>query len=293
MESGVSVQRGGEGKLITRITSPTNPKVKRLVRLRARRHRDLERAFLIEGYRELLKATSCGIPIEELYMCPELFLGNNEPALVDRIVATGARLIRLAPIPFRKAAYRDRPEGLLAVAPQFETRLAQLPPSTGSLVLVVESIEKPGNLGTMLRTADAAGVAAVVVADPATDLFNPNVVRASLGSLFAIPLASGAADEVMDWLAEQGFTVVVTSPNAATEYWEIPFSRQVAIVIGSEQYGLSSRWLDGRHPAVRIPMAGSTDSLNASTAAGILLFEAVRQRTIHEFGDRAATGDTS
>lgn len=283
MESTGAIERrpGEEWKLTAPITSPTNPKVKRLVRLRSRRHRDREGAFLIEGYRELVKAAESGIMIGELYVCRELFLGKNESTLVDRIVATGAGLRRLAPLPFRKAAYRDRPEGLLAVAPQFETGLEKLHPPPESLVLVVESIEKPGNLGTMLRTADAAGAAAVVVADPATDPFNPNVVRASLGSLFTVPLATGSTDEVMAWLAGRGFATVATSPEAGAKHWEIPYRERVAIVIGSEQYGLSNGWLDGRYPVVRIPMAGSADSLNASTAAGILLFEAVRQRSRH------------
>ena len=263
------------------ITSPANPRVKRLVRLRNRRHRDTEGAFLIEGFRELARAVDAGTPIAELFVCEDLFLGKNEPALVDRVVATGARLRRLAPAPFRKAAYRDRPEGLLAVAPQFGTQLENLRPPAGSLVLVAEAIEKPGNLGTMLRTADAAGAAAVVVADPATDPFNPNVVRASLGSLFTVPLAVGSAGEVMGWLGEEGFSAVVTSPAARLRHWEVSYQGPVAVVIGSEQYGLSDRWLDGRYVAVRIPMAGTADSLNASTAAGIVLFEAVRKRSVH------------
>ena len=260
------------------ITSAANPKVKRLVRLRTRRHREAERVFLIEGFRELARAVGAGTRIHDLFVCEELFLGTNEPGLVDRIVASGARLHRLAPVPFRKAAYRDRPEGLLAVAPQFGTSLAGLVLPGDGLVLVVEAIEKPGNLGTMLRTADAACVAAVVVADPATDVFNPNVVRASLGSLFTVPLAVGTAVEVMAWLRDRRLETFVTSPSARTNHWDVCYRRPVAVVIGSEQYGLTGAWLDGRYTAVRIPMGGSADSLNASTAAGVVLFEAVRQR---------------
>ena len=218
--------------------------------------------------------------MHDLFVCEEMFLGNNEPALVDRIVASGAVLHRLAPVPFRKVAYRDRPEGLLAVAQQFATSLARLPWPAAGLVLVVEAIEKPGNLGSMLRTADAAGVGAVVVADPGTDPFNPNVVRASLGSLFTVPLAVGTATDVMAWLSEQRVETIVTSPSARMHHWEVSYRGQVAVVIGSEQYGLSEAWLDGRYKAVRIPMVGTADSLNASTAAGIVLFEAVRQRAV-------------
>lgn len=262
------------------ITSTANPRVKRLVRLRSRRHREAERAFLIEGFRELTRAVEAGTPIDDLFVCEEMFLGTNEPGLVDRVVAGGGRLHRLAAVPFRKVAYRDRPEGLLAVAPQFETNLGGLALPEGGLVLVVEAIEKPGNLGTMLRTADAAGVAAVVVAAPGTDVFNPNVVRASLGSLFTVPLAVGTAVEVRAWLREQGLHTLVTSPSARLHHWEVSYRGPVAVVIGSEQYGLSDAWLDGRYTAVRIPMAGTADSLNASTAAGVILFEAIRQRTV-------------
>ena len=263
------------------ITSTANPRVKRLVRLRSRRHREAERAFLIEGFRELARAVEAGTRIDDLFVCEELFLGTNEPGLAERVVAAGARIHRLGVAPFRKAAYRDRPEGLLAVAPQFETSLAGIALPENGLVLVVEAIEKPGNLGTMLRTADAAGVAAVVVADPGTDPFNPNVVRASLGSLFTVPLAVGTAGHVMGWLRTQGIDAVVTSPSARLHHWEVSYRGPVAVVVGSEQYGLTGAWLDGRYRAVRIPMAGAADSLNASTAAGVVLFEAVRQRAVH------------
>ena len=260
------------------ITSPTNPKVKRLVRLRSRRHRDSEGAFLIEGYSEITRAADAGIRIDEIYMCDRLFLGTNEPGLVDRIVASGARCHRLASEPFRKAAYRDRPEGLLAVAPQFDTGLERIRLPTDPLLLVMESIEKPGNLGTMLRTADAAGVSAVDVADPTTDPFNPNVVRASLGCLFTVPLAVSTADGAIGWMAEHGIRAVVTTPSTRDLYWNADYSGALAVVVGSEQYGLSETWLDGRFPMVRIPMAGSADSLNAATAAALVLFEALRQR---------------
>ena len=260
------------------VASPANPKVKRLVKLRNRRRRDQEGVFIIEGFRELTKAAEAGVPIDELYVCEELFLGSNEPALAARIEASGARRIDLAPGPFRKAAYRDRPEGLLAVAPMFDTRLSRLELPEHPLLLVAEGIEKPGNLGTMLRTADAAGAAAVVTADPDTDPFNPNAVRASLGSLFTVPLAVSSSVEAIEWLESRGVRPVVTSPSAAAPHWEIDLTGPAAVVVGSEQYGLSEPWLDGTHLTARIPMAGAADSLNAAAAAAVFLFEAVRQR---------------
>lgn len=264
------------------ITSPANPRVKRLVRLRSRRHRDREGVFLIEGFRELEKAAGAGVAVDELYVCEDLFLGGNEPALAERITAAGARLLRLAEEPFRKAAYRDRPEGLLAVAPRFPTGLDVLRERGAGdgpeLVLVAEGIEKPGNLGTMLRTADAAGAQAVIAADPRTDLFNPNVVRSSLGSLFTVPAAVASAPAAADWLRRRGVTPVLASPGAPAPHWEADLRGPTAIVIGSEQLGLSPIWRDRGYPQARIPMTGASDSLNAAAAAGVLLFEAVRQR---------------
>lgn len=272
------------------ITSAANPAVKRLVKLRSRRRRDQEGVFIIEGYRELAKAAAVNLAVDELYVCEELFLGANEPALAARIEASGARLRRLAPAPFRKAAYRDRPEGLLAVAPQFDTSLSRLELPADPLLLVAEAIEKPGNLGNMLRTADAAGAAAVVAADPAADPFNPNAVRASLGSLFTVPLAVCTSAEAMAWLESRGVRPVAASPAAASPLWEADLTGPAAVAVGSEQYGLSEPWLDGRFSAVRIPMSGAADSLNAAAAAAVLLFEAVRQRAGAPSGGRPRTG---
>ena len=262
------------------ITSVTNPKVKHLVKLRSRRDRDIAGSFIIEGYRELSRALAAGITIDEIYSCDELYLGENEPSLVDDVISTGAVHIRLEEAPFRKVAYRDRPEGLLAVAAQFGTNLANLELPPDPLVLIVESIEKPGNLGTMMRTADAAGVHAVVVADPTTDPFNPNVVRASIGSLFTVPLGIASTDETRTWLEISNIRPIATTPYAQLLVWEADLRGAVAIVVGSEQFGLSPAWLTDADTAVRIPMAGTADSLNAALATGITLFEAIRQRNI-------------
>lgn len=260
------------------ITSTQNDTVKRLVRLRDRRHRDQEGRFLVEGYREIGRAVDAGVAIERLYISPALYLGANEPALVDACVRAGASIIEMTEAPFRKVSYRDRPEGLLAEARQFDTGLETLDLSGGPLLLVVESIEKPGNLGTMLRTADAAGCRAVIVCDPTTDPFNPNVVRASLGTLFTVPIAVCSTKEAIDVLHEAGVTTVATTPSTDTLLYDVDLTGGVALVIGSEQYGLTDRWLDAADARARIPMAGSADSLNAAMAAAVTVFEAVRQR---------------
>jgi len=167
----------------------------------------------------------------------------------------------------------------LAVARQFDTSLARLELTAEPLVLVVESIEKPGNLGTIMRTADAAGVDAVVVADPGTDPFNPNVVRASIGSLFTVPLAVASTDKAQTWLGVSGIRAISTTPYAERLYGQADYRGPVGIVVGSEQNGLSESWMSDSFEQVRIPMAGTADSLNAAMAAGIVLFEAVRQRS--------------
>lgn len=261
------------------ITSTHNDTVKRLVRLRDRRHRDAAGRFLIEGYREIGRAIDAGIEILTLYVCSDLFLGPNEPALIDRCHRAGAAVVEMSEAPFRKVSYRDRPEGLLAEAAQFQTGLDRIDLGGSPLLMVVEAIEKPGNLGTMLRTADAAGCRAVIVCEPTTDPFNPNVVRASLGTLFTVPLAVCSTEEAITRLAEAAVRTVATTPGTDTLLYDVDLTGATALVIGSEQYGLTDRWLHAADHRARIPMAGSADSLNAAMAAAVSVFEAVRQRT--------------
>jgi TrmH family RNA methyltransferase len=186
-------------------------------------------------------------------------------------------VLELGDAAFRKIAYRRHPDGVLAVVTTRSTTLDALDLPDRPLVLVVEGIEKPGNLGAMLRTADGAGVDAVIVADPATDAYNPNVVRASQGAVFTVPLAVATADTGAAWLAGRGIRVVAASPDATTPPWQVDLTGPLAAVVGSEHAGLSSVWngADG----VGIPMRGTADSLNAATAAAVLLYEAVRQRS--------------
>jgi len=262
-----------------RIASLANPRVKRAVKLRRRSHRDELNLMLIEGYRELKRALEAGHPLEELFVCEELFQGANEPELVARCAGAGAAVTRCTAPVFRKMAYRDRPEGLLALAPPVRRGLADLNvPAEGALLVIAEAVEKPGNLGTILRSADAAGAHAVVVCDRCTDVNNPNVVRASIGTLFTVPVAEAASDATLRWLRERGIRIVGASPHAGRDYTDADMTGGTAIVVGAEQYGLTATWLEGADCAVRIPMRGRADSLNVAAAATILLFEAVRQR---------------
>ncbi len=263
-----------------KITSLQNPRIKQLVRLRDRRPRDEAGVFLVEGYREIRRALEKKIPLRELYFAPEWFLGENEPALLAEAEAAGAQLFELPRETFAKVAYRERPDGLLAVAPQWRRTLADLTLPESPFLLVVEGIEKPGNLGTILRSADAAGCHAIIVCDPVTDLFNPNVVRASTGVLFSVPCVVEENLRVLAWLQEKKIRTIATTPAAATLYTAADLRGPLAIVMGSEQYGLSEFWLKNASLPVRIPMAGQADSLNVAMATIIALFEAVRQRAI-------------
>ena len=260
------------------LTSLQNPRVKAVVRLRARRDRDREQKLLVEGYREIKRALDNGYPLEELYFCPDMFQGTNEPGLIDACVDAGCRALRTAPQVFRKMAYRDRPEGLLAVAPQRHRSLGDLAWSAPPLLLVAEAIEKPGNLGTMLRAADAAGADGFIVCDRCTDLFNPNVVRASIGTLFSVCVAEATSCEALPWLRRRGVRVLAATPHADDFYTDADMAGPVAIAVGTEQCGLSEAWLAHADVRVRIPMLGQADSLNVATASALLLYEAVRQR---------------
>lgn len=262
------------------ITSLQNPKVKQAVKLRRRTGRDAAGTLLIEGYRELKRALANGVQPHTLFYCEDCFQGGNEPALIDDCRATGAECLACTPAVFAKMAYRDRPEGLLALAPYAPLTLAELKLPAQPLLLVVEHIEKPGNLGTMLRSADAAGVDAVIVCDRCTDCLNPNVVRASIGTLFALPVVEAASREVQTWLKANDIQVVAATPHTKRNYTEIDYTRGTAILVGAEQYGLSAFWLETAQQQVRIPMRGQCDSLNVAAAATILLYEAVRQRTV-------------
>lgn len=265
--------------MITEITSLTNPKIKHVVKLRQRSHRDDARCMLIEGFREIHRALDHNYRPTMLFYCEELWLKHeNEPAIVKACEAVGAQLFKCTKPVFEKIAYRERPDGLLAVGPQVSCRLEDLKLPEDALILVCESIEKPGNLGTMLRSADASGVAAVIVCDPCTDIHNPNVVRASTGTLFTLPIAVASARETVAWLHDNKIAIMAATPHAEKLYFEQDLTQRVALCLGSEQYGLTDIFMNDAGLRVRIPMLGVADSLNVSAAATILLSEVVRQR---------------
>lgn len=262
------------------ITSPSNPRIKALVRLRRRRHRDQRGETLVEGYEELSLALAAGVTPISVIHCPELSRPGEWQALRGRPAFATAELVRVTPSVFEKVAYRESPDGWLAVLPSVGTALADLNPSADPLILVCEGVEKPGNLGAMLRTADAAGVAAVIATDPGTDWANPNVVRASKGAVYAVPVVSASTSEVLAWLAERRIPLLAATPEASAVYTELDLRGPLAIAVGAEKHGLSDAWLTAADHRALIPMHGLVDSLNVSTSAAILLYEAVRQRAL-------------
>lgn len=263
------------------ISSPSNPRLKHVVKLRTCREREESGEMIVEGYRECRRALDNGYKPKAIFHCPDFYLKNeNEAALVADCAACGAEVFRCSRICFEKIAYKERPDGLLMIGPHVTVALESLKLGPNALVIVTEAIEKPGNLGTILRSADAGGVEAVIVCDRATDIHNPNVVRASTGTMFSVPVAEATSEEALRFLKSHGFSILAASPHADLLHFEAALTGRVAIALGAEQYGLSAKWMDGADQRVRIPMLGLADSLNVSAAATILVHEAVRQRIV-------------
>ena len=213
-----------------------------------------------------------------MFFCPEQFLGVNEPALLEALYQHGAKIFQVPDFLLNKMAYRDRPEGLIATMTMVKHDLASMPVVENGFYMIAEAVEKPGNLGSILRSADAAGVDGLIICDRRTDIYNPNVIRASTGALFAVPLAVTETSEVLPWLKNNKILSIATSPHAEPVYTDIDLTRSLAVVVGTEQVGLSEEWLNAADINVRIPMLGKIDSLNVATAATILLYEVARQR---------------
>lgn len=274
---------GIEDRRLLQISSLQNSRIKNLVKLTKRRERDEQRITVVEGLREIGHALDAGVIPWEVYMCPPL-LDEEGRALQARVAALAAdqpttTLFEVTEAVFAKIAYRGDSGGLLLTIPYLDRPLSQLPLGDPPFVVVIEGVEKPGNLGAILRTADAAGVDGVVVCAGATDLHNPNVVRASLGALFTLPIAAATTAEVLTWLQQRQIQAIAASPDGKTIYTTVPLTTGVAIVMGSEALGLSTPWLTtAAATVVTIPMYGRVDSLNLSAATAVMLYEVVRQR---------------
>src|SRR5690606_21389509 len=261
------------------ITSIQNPVIKRLFQLQEKsRARKKEGVFIVEGVREIQLAIKGGFQIEEIYFCPDLFPEEN----LDQILNTTEskpETVNISAEVYEKVAYRGSTEGLMAVVRTKGLELKDLELQEGNfLILVAEAPEKPGNIGALLRTADAARVDAVLIANPKTDIFNPNIIRSSVGCVFTTKIATGSTSQIIEYLQEKKVNIYSAALHASIKYTQVDFTGSSAIVVGTESTGLSKEWLKNSTQNVIIPMQGEIDSMNVSVAAGILIFEAKRQR---------------
>ncbi|NLF10108.1 MAG: RNA methyltransferase [Pirellulaceae bacterium] len=264
---------------MTPITSPQNSRVKDAVRLRDRRHRRKQGRIIIDGARELLRAIASGVEPVETFVCPALCHSAESKNLLEMLPRPGGEVFEVGEAVFDKLSFGDRAEGVLAVAAAPQKTLDSLMPAENALIAVLEAVEKPGNLGAVLRSADAAGLSALIAADPRTDLYNPNAIRASLGTIFTMPVREATGGETLAWLRRYGFRIVAARVDGSVPYTEADYRGRTAVVLGSEAEGLSALWRGGDIRAVRLPMLGAADSLNVSAAAAVLFYEALRQRS--------------
>ncbi len=260
------------------LTSFGNPRVKAAIGLRDRRERDRTGQTLIDGAREVRRALDAGVEVVSVFVCEALLAGADARAALDALAERGVSQQPTSEAVFAKLAFGSRAEGLVAIVRIPSTDLDALRLPGVPLVVVIEGVEKPGNIGAVMRSADGAAADAVVAASPGSDLFNPNAIRASAGTVFSVPLAAAPSDAVGAWLRRTGLRIIAARVDAPRLYTEVDLRGPVAIVLGAEADGLTDAWDGDDVEGVRLPMLGVADSLNVSVSAAILLYEARRQR---------------
>ena len=266
------------------LTSTANPRVTAAAALRDRRARDRAGLTLVDGAREVRRALEADVEVVEAFVCEPLLAGPDARVALDALSRGSAPIVTVNERVYAKLAFGERAEGLIAVVRVPSLELDELTLPEGPLVLVIEAVEKPGNLGAVLRSADGAGVDAVIAASPRTDLFNPNAIRASAGTVFSVPLASAPSADVLAWLRSRGIRVVAARVDADLAYTDATLTGPVAIALGAETEGLTETWAGDGVEAVKLPMLGIADSLNVSVTAAVLAYEARRQRGLQATG---------
>jgi TrmH family RNA methyltransferase len=270
------------------ITSAHNPRIKAAVRLRDSKERRKTGRFLIDGGKEILRAIRAGIQVAQAFVCHELCTTAERKEAAQLAMAASLETYHVSAEVFSKLAFGGRAEGVVIVAVAPRRNLEQLVLPENPLVAVLEGVEKPGNLGAVLRSADGAGFSAVVAADSGHDLYNPNAIRASLGAIFTLPVCVAGSPATLNWLRARKLTIYAARVGAGRLYTEAEFTRPAAILLGSEAHGLTEFWRGEDIYDIELPMRGSVDSLNVSAAAAILFYEAQRQRTqpaAHSFSE--------
>ena len=263
------------------ITSTQNPRIKHLLLLQQKSsQRRKDGLFVVEGRREVEHCLEAGFKIRTAFVCEEI--GDPpHPSLEGRVFSPfKGELERVSPNVYERIAYRGGTEGIVAEVEARQTTLADLRLSASPLIVVLESVEKPGNLGAVLRSADAAGADAVVVCDPLTDLYNPNLIRSSIGAIFTVPCVACSTEDCIAFFKEKGIRILTAQLQDSSLYYDTPMTGPTAIVMGTEATGLTDQWRRAADAHIRIPMLGRLDSLNVSVSAAILLYEAVRQRQL-------------
>ncbi|NDV79213.1 RNA methyltransferase [Dysgonomonas sp. 511] len=259
-----------------KITSLQNLRIKNIVKLAKAKERRSQGLFIIEGARELSLALMAGYKLDSVFICPELFEKTDYPDVLNSIEQD--KIYEVSEAVFEKIAYREGSDGLLALAKPRKHGLENLELSANPFVIVLEAVEKPGNLGAILRTADAAQVDAVIICDPATDLYNPNVIRSGVGCLFTVQTAVCGSEEAFAYLQKNNIRTFAAELTASNWYQDTDFAKPSAIIMGTEADGLTDFWLSSADARIKIPMRGKIDSLNVSVSTAVLTFEAMRQR---------------
>lgn len=259
-----------------KITSLQNPKIKNIVKLSKAKERREQNLFLLEGARELSLATSAGYEVDSVYVCSDLFAKSDYPHVLDDLPEY--KINEVSSQVFEKIAYREGSDGLIALLKPKSHSIQELNGFENPFIIVLESVEKPGNLGAILRTADAARVDAVIICDPLTDVYNPNTIRSSVGCVFTVPTVVCTSLEALNWLKSKSITTYAAELQAADWYQDEDYRKQSAIIMGTEADGLTSFWLNNADRRIKIPMRGKIDSLNVSVSTAVITFEAMRQR---------------
>tara|TARA_B100001250_G_C19752460_1_gene768442 strand:+ start:288 stop:1085 length:798 start_codon:yes stop_codon:yes gene_type:complete len=257
------------------ITSLNNPELKFLISLSKNKIRKSEKKSLAEGYRENNLLISSNYEIDTLYICEDLFVGDNNYALINAFNKKNIRIVTLSKKVFEAISYRDKPDGILSLF--IQKNLSVVESVVNGPVLVADQIEKPGNLGTMIRTAKSLGIENIVCCDEITDLYNPNVIRASIGHLFTMNLLSDTSSNILNLLTKNNYQIILLDPEADTLINNFEPKENFALVIGSEQYGISDKWKDTKSQSIKIESKNDVDSINASTAAAIAMWELTKE----------------
>jgi len=272
-----------------KITSLSNPKIKHIVKFKQRKTRDETGLTIVDGLREVRRAREAGGVFQEIFICPGVLAKHSGQDFIGEIPGWGCAVTEVSEPVFEKIAFGQRREGIVAVVrcPQIGmTSEAQRKLSDRPLIVVLEQVEKPGNLGAILRSCDGAGVDLVIIADPRTDVFSPNVIRASTGMVFSLPLMQGSSQEVLDFLKRNKIKIAAATPQGSRNYFHADLTGPVALILGSEDQGLTSFWIDHADETLAVPMRGRADSLNVSITTALLVYEALRQRGKVEEGAR-------